>query len=429
MRAKANCEQGGWSGVDAVPLQTNSSGLRICESELGYDFAFSFEDGSTIHSNMDVEVLQNGKIILKSGQKSRFIHSWDPRVEKLPAPNISLPDLNSVKVKVHSAKSLDGTNGQTIFTHDGTSEYFNAGTDWQDFGIINNGEIENASDIEIEVGNENPLPVVESQPEPQPEQNPEPAIVEALQNVDAGSSEPDTAVETVSVAEPASPPVDSAVLAEQPAQIEPQPESSAVELPIEAVAEMYTAAEEVPDAGSNVEADASGAEETFILPVDILPQQPETNPESTSELVSESQPDAQNADGEETAQPSDETQTPESATDIGVDGGGADIPQDTDADVLLTQLDILKEAEEADVSQKLDITSIDGVSVFDIPAGADAIQPQSDTSQKSQEGNGAGSCSCEINSGAETTSSLSFATLVLAAVAASRRKIRALVRS
>ena len=218
---KAKCSEGGWPGVDAAPLQTNASGLRICKSELGYDFAFSFEDGSTIHSNMDVEVL-GGKIILKPGQKSRLIHSWDPRVEKLPAPNISLPDLNSVKVKVHSAKSLDGTNGQTIFTHDGTSEYFNAGTDWQDFGIINNGEIENASDIEIEVGNENPLPVVESQPEPQPEQNPEPAIVEALQNVDAGSSEPDTAVETVSVAEPASPPVDSAVLAEQPAQIEPQ---------------------------------------------------------------------------------------------------------------------------------------------------------------------------------------------------------------
>lgn len=324
---KANCEQGGWPGVDTAPLQTNSSGLRICQSELGYDFVFSFEDGSTIHSNMDVE-MQNGGIILKPGQTVRYIHSWDPRVEKLSAPNIALPAGNSVKIKVLSAKNLDGTNGQTIFTHDGNAEYFNVGADWQDFGIINNGEIENASDIEIQVGTENPLPIAEQKVEAAVEAGAEitavveqpavaePAGAELVATVEPSQAEPgqNAAEETVAIAEmpliavEAPNAAEEANIAEQPVVAEPMPDifteiqqSDTAKQSVDTVSDFDTpvghdaAIDVSAQTDTSLEADTLSQADVFQNP-DAVPKTDAAQKSDTSPQQDSSKDTAQNPD-------------------------------------------------------------------------------------------------------------------------------------
>ena len=368
-------------GVDVAPLQTNTSGLRVCQSELGYEQAFSFEDGSTIHSNMDSEVLGE-KIILKPGQNVRYVHSWDPRTEKLPAPNISLPDGNSVKIKVLSAKNLDGTDGQTVFTHDGISEYFNAGANWQDFGIVNNGNIENASDIEIEVGSENPVPVVE-------------------QTIEQGAES--TAAELTQAAE-------VPVQVEIPAQTEPLAQA---ELPI--VAEQPTQAELVVEKGMDTAekvTEPAGVE--FVTAVEPTQAEPDQNAAEETVAIAEMPPVivVEKPNVAEEASIAEQPVVTEPMPDIFVGQPDADTAEqsvDTNANDGSDVLQNLDTAQDADTQVGTDavVTVEYAMSETDVVQKSDTFLQQDsskDTAENKNENGSAGGCSCSISADSKSNS-------------------------
>ena len=111
-RADCGDQYPGMPATDA-----NTSGLRRCSSEVGYARAYVFDDGSTIHSNMDVVYDRaTNAITAQPGQTFYYIHSTGEGLQSAPAPIIRVADGNSLSLQILETKKLDGTPGSITLT-------------------------------------------------------------------------------------------------------------------------------------------------------------------------------------------------------------------------------------------------------------------------------------------------------------------------
>ncbi|PJC36977.1 hypothetical protein CO046_02895 [Candidatus Peregrinibacteria bacterium CG_4_9_14_0_2_um_filter_53_11] len=118
--AQANCE-GNFPGQPLGEVLPGTD-LRVCRSELGYNAAYSREDGSTFHVNADPDgdaelTVVNGVVMVKPGQEVFYAHSRRAGVDTedtVASPNFAFPDDHSTEIKVHSVTDPDGNEGRVV---------------------------------------------------------------------------------------------------------------------------------------------------------------------------------------------------------------------------------------------------------------------------------------------------------------------------